>query len=54
MKEYRKKGILALITVFQDDDTVVRYERQIFSKCRSERDYLFNIYQLCGDVIDGK
>lgn len=26
MEEYRKKGILALITVLQDNDAVVRYE----------------------------
>ena len=52
---YRKKGILALIAVFPEDDwPIIFFERQIYTRSKTESEYFFNIYQLCGDVLSGK
>ena len=51
MEKYREKGIFALMAVFSDNWPVVFFERQIYAGPKTKREYFFNIYQLCGDVL---
>ena len=53
--EYREKGLLALISVLENNEDVISYEKQVYLRCgNDERNYFFNIYQLCGDILSGQ
>ena len=54
IEAYRKKGILALVAVFPENRAVIYFEHQIYVRSKTEREYFFDIYQLCGDVLSGK
>ena len=52
MDKYRKKGLLALISVLENNEDVIAYEKRVYLRCgNDERKYFFNIYQLCGDIL---
>ena len=53
-REYRENGILALMSLFPEDQSVIFFERQIDALSKTDREYFSNVYQLCGDVISGK
>ena len=52
-EKYRENGIFALVTAFSGNWPVVFFEKQINNQSRTDSEYFFNIYQLCGDILRG-